>query len=78
MATPHGPAALYMFDNGSGTRIVMLGRNMAIDKNAPMRRDSERGLYYASWSRDGLGYSVVGPLASDHLDDIAEVARQQV
>ena len=78
VATPHGPAALYMFDNGNGTRIVMLSRNMAIDKNAPMRRDSERGLNAASWSRDGLGYSVVGPLASDHLDDIVEVARKQV
>ncbi|PZU15645.1 MAG: hypothetical protein DI591_09410 [Citromicrobium sp.] len=78
VATPHGPAALYMFDDGSGTRIVMLSRNMAIDKDAPMRIDSERGLNAASWSRDGLGYSVVGPLASDHLDDIAEVARQQV
>ncbi|KLE32394.1 anti-sigma factor family protein [Aurantiacibacter luteus] len=78
VATPHGPAALYMFDNGSGTRIVMLSRNMAIDKNAPMRRDSKRGLNAASWSRDGLGYSVVGPLASDHLINIAAVARQQV
>lgn len=75
--TPHGPAALYMYDNGSGTRLVMLTRNMAIDKNAPMATDDKGQVATVSWARDGLGYSLVGPLAPKHLHSIADQARAQ-
>ncbi|WP_067734249.1 anti-sigma factor family protein [Novosphingobium naphthalenivorans] len=75
--TPHGPAALYMYDNGSGTRLVMLTRNMAIDKNAPMATDDRGAVATVSWARDGLGYSLVGPLSPRHLHSIADQARAQ-
>lgn len=77
VATPHGPAALYMYDNGSGTRLVMLTRNMAIDKNAPMATDDKGQVATVSWASDGLGYSLVGPLDPQRLHSIADQARVQ-
>jgi hypothetical protein len=35
VATAHGAAVLYMYDNDHGTRLVMLTRLMAIDRNTP-------------------------------------------
>ncbi|QNA85488.1 anti-sigma factor [Sphingomonas sp. So64.6b] len=75
--TPHGPAALYMFDNGQGVRLVMLTRKMALDRDAPMREGTSGSISSVSWSRDGLGYSLVGPLAASVLHPIADAARRQ-
>lgn len=73
--TPHGPAVLYMFDNGKGVRLVMLTRNMAIDRDTPMRQQAQGPIGSVSWSRDGLGFSLVGPLAPSALHPIADEAR---
>lgn len=75
--TPHGPAALYMFDNGDGVRLVMLTRKMAVERDAPMREDAKGAITSVSWSRDGLGFSLVGPLAAATLHPIADTARRQ-
>lgn len=75
--TPHGPAALYMYDNGSGTRLVMLTRTMRIDKNAPMSIDDKGQVATVSWAKDGLGYSLVGPINPESLHSIADHAREQ-
>ena len=78
VATPHGPAVLYMFDNGQGMRLIMLMRNMAVDKNAPMAEQAKGPVGAVSWSRDGLGFSLVGPLAPSALHPIANQARRQI
>lgn len=75
--TPHGPAVLYMFDNGEGTRLALLARNMKVDKEAPMRRENRGDLASLSWAKDGLGYSLVGPLDETALHPIANAARAQ-
>ena len=76
--TPHGPAVLYIFDNGSGTRLALLTRNMAVDRNTPMSARSLGAGTSVSWSRRGLGFSLVGPLDEDALHSIADSARQQL
>ncbi|MBB6425725.1 anti-sigma factor [Sphingopyxis sp. JAI128] len=75
--TPHGPAVLYIFDNGEGTRLALLSRNMKIDKEAPMRLENRGDLALVSWAKDGLGYSLVGPLDEAVLHPIADAARAQ-
>ncbi|MFA6117579.1 MAG: anti-sigma factor [Sphingomonas sp.] len=75
--TPHGPAVLYMFDNGKGTRLTLLSRNMAIDRDTPMKLGNAGRVTSVSWSRDGLGFSLVGPLDEAELHPIADVARAQ-
>lgn len=77
VVTPHGPAVLTMFEDNRGTRLVMLSRNMTTDKNAPMREQTRDGIGSVSWSRDGLGYSLVGPLAPGVLNPIARRAKLQ-
>lgn len=77
VVTPHGPAVLTMFEDNRGTRLVMLARNMATDKNVPMRDQARDGIGSVSWSRDGLGYSLVGPLAPGLLHPIADRAKLQ-
>ena len=41
VATAHGAAVLYMYDNDHGTRLVILTRLMAIDGNTPMKQSAE-------------------------------------
>jgi anti-sigma factor RsiW len=40
VATAQGPAALFMYDDDRGTRLVMLARPMAADQNQPMTRSN--------------------------------------
>lgn len=75
--TPHGPAVLYIFDNGEGTRLALLSRNMKVDKEAPMLLENRGDLASVSWAEDGLGYSLVGPLDEAVLHPIANAARAQ-
>src|SRR4029077_17508808 len=42
VATAHGAAVLYMYDNDHGTRLVMLTRLMAIDGNTPNETECRR------------------------------------
>lgn len=78
VATPHGPALLYMFDNPNGVRLVMLTRNMSIDRNAPMSLRRKGSVGSISWARDGLGFSIVGPLAASSLETVAQSAQAQL
>jgi anti-sigma factor RsiW len=58
VATAHGPAALLMYDNDHGLRLVMLMRPMAREQNMPMARYAEGALNGYSWAAKGLGYSL--------------------
>lgn len=76
--TPHGPAVLYMFDNGRGTRVALLSRIMKVDRDAPMRLEESGTISSVSWADDGLGFSLVGPMDEAVLHPIAERVRAQV
>lgn len=77
VATEHGPAALFMYDDDRGSRLVVLSRPMAADADAPMTAHAEHGVNGFSWSDDGLGYSLVGAVAPEALHPLADVARRQ-
>jgi anti-sigma factor RsiW len=76
--TPHGPAVLYMFDNDRGTRLTLLSRNMAVERDAPMSFDGRGAVTSVSWAQRGLGFSLVGPLDREVLHPIADAARAQL
>ncbi len=76
--TPHGPAALYMYDDDLGTRIVILARNMDADKEAPMALGQDGVVTTVSWADDGLGFAMVGQLDSGELHNLANHARDQL
>lgn len=78
VATAHGPAALFFYDDDRGTRLAMLVRPMEVDKNAAMTEHDLDGTGGIAWSKDGLGFSLVGPAPPALLHPLADEARRQI
>lgn len=78
VATAHGPAAMYMYDDDRGTRLVMLARPMKADQNAPMTPHEDGAVSGFAWADKGLGYSLVGPTAPETLHPLADEVRRQL
>jgi anti-sigma factor RsiW len=78
VATSHGPAAMFMYDDDRGSRIVVLTRPMSsADHDAPMTPRSQGGVEGFAWADDGVGYSLVGQAAPESLRPIANEVRRQ-
>jgi anti-sigma factor RsiW len=78
VATQHGPAAMFMYDDDHGSRLVVLTRPMSrADQNAPMRSQSQGDVGGIAWADDGVGYSLVGHAAPESLRPIANEVRKQ-
>jgi anti-sigma factor RsiW len=79
IATSHGPAAMFMYDNDRGSRIVMLTRPMnSTDQNAPMTARSKGDVAGFTWADGGTGYSLVGQAPADVLKPLADEMRKQI
>lgn len=78
VATRHGAAALYMYDDDHGTRLVMFSRPMAVDRAAPMAPYARGDVAGYAWSDKGIGYSLVGAVTPDRLHPLADEVRRQV
>jgi anti-sigma factor RsiW len=78
IATEHGPGLLLMFDNGKGTRLAMLTRAMAIDRNTTMKQGGDGPAASFTWAQNGVGYSVVAPLKPAVLHPLADEVRSQM
>jgi anti-sigma factor RsiW len=78
VATSHGPAAMFMYDDDHGSRLVVLTRPMSsTDLNAPMTAQLQGDLGGFAWADDGLGYSLIGHAAPESLRPIANEVRKQ-
>src|ERR1700681_4904728 len=78
VATEHGPAAMFMYDDDKGSRIVVLTRPMSnADQTAPMTPQSQGDVGGFAWADDGVGYSLVGHAAPEFLRTIANEVRKQ-
>ncbi len=77
IATSHGPAAMFMYDDDRGDRLVVLTRPMAVDKSAPMTPQSGEDVAGFTWADGGMGYSLVGRSAVESLRPIANEVRRQ-
>jgi anti-sigma factor RsiW len=78
VATAHGPAAMFMYDNDHGSRIVVLTRPMSsADQNAPMTPQSQDKVEGFNWADNGLGFSLVGQAPPESLRPIANEVRKQ-
>ncbi|MFC0385545.1 anti-sigma factor family protein [Muricoccus vinaceus] len=76
--TPQGPAAMFMFDNDRGTRLVLLTRGMAVDRDTSMAHHARGPLDAFTWSSEGNGYSLVGALPPTTLHPLADEVRRQM
>jgi anti-sigma factor RsiW len=78
VATGHGCAVLFMYDDDHGSRLVFLSRPMIVDQNAPMEQHGNGRIAEFAWSENGIGYSIVGQISSQLLERIAGDARRQL
>jgi anti-sigma factor RsiW len=77
VATSRGPAAMFMYENAEGKRIVMLVCPLSLHGTAPITDTTLDGLSGVSWSDRGVGYSLVGPVPADVLHDLGELIHSQ-
>lgn len=77
VATPHGPAAMFLYDGIHGLRVALVIRPMEVDQTAPMKPFRAEQANGYSWARDGLGFSIVGPAKGQNLHSLANEARRQ-
>jgi len=78
VATSHGPAGMFMYDDDHGGRLVVLTRPMdQADRNAPMTARSDGNVASLVWADGGMGYSLVGQTSTESLRPIANEVRKQ-
>jgi anti-sigma factor RsiW len=78
VATAHGPAGLFLYDDDRGTRIAMLVRPMTVDRTAPMTRHSYGPIEGYAWANKGVGYTLVAAASPDVLHPLANEVRRQI
>ncbi|QUN30452.1 anti-sigma factor [Cupriavidus sp. KK10] len=78
VATEHGPAGLFMYDDGHGTRLAMLVRPMQVERDMPMKAHEQAGVAGYSWANQGLGYSLVASASTSGLHPLADEMRRQI
>jgi anti-sigma factor RsiW len=78
VATSHGPAAMFMYDDDHGSRIVVLTRRMSTaDHDAPMTAHAKGNVAGFAWADAGIGYSLVGEGGPESLRPVANEVRRQ-
>jgi anti-sigma factor RsiW len=78
VATDHGPAALFMYDDDKGTRLSLLIRPMAkVDMEAPPRAIKANGVDGYAWAQRGMGFSLVGATSSANLEQLTTQIRSK-
>ncbi|MDZ5647711.1 anti-sigma factor [Nitrospirillum sp. BR 11828] len=78
VATPHGPGAMFFYDDSAGNRIAMLVRPMKLDGDAPMTEHRKDAVGGVTWANSGLGYSLVADAPPQALHPLADEARRQL
>lgn len=77
VATPHGPAVMFLYHGPSSTRLAVLSRPMEIDKAARMTPSVDGNVGRITWADRGIGYSIVAPRSPDELQPVADAIRRQ-
>ena len=78
VATSHGPAGMFMYDDDHGGRLVVLTRPMTkTDQDAPMTAQSTGDVAGFVWADGGMGYGLVGQTSPETLRPIANEVRKQ-
>lgn len=77
VTTPHGPAALFLYQSGE-QRLGVLVRPMRVETDTAMSRSDQDGLTGVSWASRGIGYSLVAPQPYERLHVLADEMRRQL
>ena len=77
IATSHRPAAMLMYDDDLGTRLVILARQMGAEQNAPMSLLTQGAVSGFTWAEGGMAYSLVRATEPELLRPIANDVRHE-
>ncbi len=78
IATSHGPAALFMYENPRGVRLAIYVRPMSVNETTPIKATDVNNVDGCTWMERGVGYSLVAAEPYDKLEELARLARQEL
>jgi anti-sigma factor RsiW len=73
LAGPQGPAALFMFETGSGLRLTLYCGRVKPVADSAFRFTQTDGLGTIYWTADNIGFAVTAPLERGTLQKLAEL-----
>lgn len=77
VATEHGPAGLYLYQDGAQRWIGVYVRPMEVEGTDRLKPREESGVTGWTWADEGLGFGIFGNGPSEHLRDAAGIVRAQ-
>lgn len=77
VATGHGPAALFMYENARNTRLTLFVRPMPVGRSTPIEDVDAGDLDGCAWIDRGVGYMVIAAEPYSRLQALSERVRQQ-
>ncbi len=77
LASPHGAAALFVYENDHKTRLTLYVRPMKAGQTAPMRLVDATSGDGCAWIEHGIGYMVMAAEPYDELQRLADEVRKQ-
>jgi anti-sigma factor RsiW len=77
VATGHGPAALFMYENARNIRLTLFVRPMPVGRTTPIEDVDAGDLDGCAWIDRGVGYMVIAAEPYTRLQELSERVRQQ-
>ena len=78
VATAHGAAALFMYDNDRGTRLSIFVRPMRNDETTPILVLDIGDVDGCAWVEHGIGYTLIADEPYKELERLSEYVRIQI
>lgn len=78
VATDHGAAALYLYRDSAGRRVVVYLRPMKVERTDRMQARREDGLVGWTWADNGMGFGVFGTAPDADMHGAANIVRSQL
>lgn len=78
IASPRGPAALFMYENPRGVRLAIYVRPMSDGQTTPIAATDVNAIDGCTWIERGVGYSLIAAEPYDKLQELARLARQEL
>jgi len=78
VATSHGPAGMFLYDDDRGTRLAVLVRPMTTEQDTTMSESADGPVAGFTWADQGIGYSMVSAVPAATLHPLADEVRRQI
>jgi anti-sigma factor RsiW len=78
VASPHGAAALFVYENSSGRRLTLYIRPMSSGETTPIEPIDIGDMDGCAWIEWGVGYSLIAAETYDRLLELSRYVRQEV